>query len=99
MAVRYMEQGVKNVDQNNFVMDSGERSLQLKTAVENMFNTIKQIASNSEQHGETAKDAQSTTTSMEISSQQLLRRTTLVKNAILRLNTLVDRFEVSKRAA
>jgi len=99
MAVRYMEQGVRNVDQNNFVMDSGARSLQLKTAVENMFDTIKQIACNSEQHGATAKDAQSTTSSMEISSQQLLRRTTLVKNAILRLNTLVERFEVSKRAA
>ncbi|MCG6200106.1 methyl-accepting chemotaxis protein [Psychromonas antarctica] len=98
MAVRYMEQGVKNVDQNNFVMDSGERSLKLKTAVENMFDTMKQIASSSEQHGETAKDAQSTTTSMEVSSQQLLRRTTLVKNAVLRLNTLVERFEVSKRA-
>lgn len=99
MAVSYMEQGVRNVDQNNFVMDSGARSLQLKTAVENMFDTIKQIASNSEQHGATAKDAQTTTSSMETSSQQLLRRTTLVKNAILRLNTLVERFEVSKRAA
>ncbi|WP_028866213.1 methyl-accepting chemotaxis protein [Psychromonas aquimarina] len=99
MAVRYMEQGVKNVDQNSLVLDSGERSLKLKNAVENMFNTMNQIASNSEQHGETAKDAQSTTTSMEISSQQLLRRTTLVKNSILRLNKLVERFEVSKRAA
>ncbi len=99
MAVSYMEQGVKNVDQNSLVLDSGERSLKLKTAVENMFNTMNQIASNSEQHGETAKDAQSTTTSMEISSQQLIRRTTLVKNSILRLNKLVERFEVSKRAA
>ena len=99
MAVNYMEQGVQNVDQNTLVLDSGERSLKLKNAVENMFNTMNQIASNSEQHGETAKEAQNTTVSMEVSSQQLLRRTTLVKNAILRLNKLVERFQVSKRAA
>lgn len=99
MAVSYMEQGVKNVDQNSLVLDSGERSHKLKVAVEGMFNTMNQLASNSEQHGETAKDAQSTTASMEISSQQLIRRTTLVKNSILRLNKLVERFEVSKRAA
>jgi methyl-accepting chemotaxis protein len=99
MAVHYMEQGVENVDQNTLVLDSGERSLKLKNAVENMFNTMNQIASNSEQHGETAKEAQNTTVFMEQSSQQLLRRTTLVKNAILRLNTLVGRFDVSKRAA
>ena len=99
MAVNYMEQGVQNVDQNTLVLDSGERSLKLKNAVENMFNTMNQIASNSEQHGETAKEAQNTSISMEVSSQQLLRRTTLVKNAILRLNKLVERFQVSKRAA
>ena len=99
MAVNYMQQGVLNVDQNTLVLDSGERSLKLKNAVEDMFNTMNQIASNSVQHGETAKEAQNTTVSMEVSSQQLLRRATLVKNAILRLNTLVERFQVSKRTA
>tara|TARA_R110001583_G_scaffold69129_7_gene196229 strand:+ start:9817 stop:11931 length:2115 start_codon:yes stop_codon:yes gene_type:complete len=95
MAVSYMEQGVKNVDKDNFTLDAGERSLKLKVAVEEMFETMSQIASNSQQHQETAKDAQNTTLSMEVSSQQLLRRSTLVKNAILRLNTLIGRFQVS----
>ncbi|WP_413701194.1 methyl-accepting chemotaxis protein [Psychromonas sp. KJ10-10] len=99
MAVSYMEQGVKNVDKDSFVLDSGERSLKLKEAVENMFDTMNQIASNSQQHEETAKDAQNTTLSMEVSSQQLLRRSTLVKNAILRLNTLIGRFQVSNQTA
>ncbi|WP_354625764.1 methyl-accepting chemotaxis protein [Psychromonas sp. MME2] len=99
MAVKYMQQGVKNVDKDDFALDSGERSLQLKQAVENMFETMNQIASNSQQHGTTAKEAQNTTATMEISSQQLLRRTTLVKNAILRLNQLIGRFEVSKQGA
>lgn len=99
MAVKYMQQGVENVDHNTFVLDSGERSLKLKNAVDDMFNTINQIASNSEQHAETAKNAQTTSAYMEVSSQQLLRRSALVKNAILRLNKLVERFEVSKRRA
>lgn len=96
MAVHYMQQGVQNVDQSNLVLDSGERSLKLKGAVEEMFEVISQLSGNSQQHRSTAQDAQSTTLSMEQSSQQLLRRTTLVKNAILRLNTLVERFDVSR---
>lgn len=99
MAVKYMEQGVKNVDQNSLALDSGERSLKLKTAVEDMFQTMNEIASNSELHGQTAKEAHSTTVTMETSSQQLIQQTTLVKNAVIRLNKLVERFEVSKRAA
>lgn len=64
-----------------------------------MFNTMNQIASNSERHGVTAQQAHTTTTEMETSSQQLIHQTTLVQNAVLRLNKLVERFEVSKRAA
>jgi methyl-accepting chemotaxis protein len=97
MAVNYMEEGVKNVDQDNFTLDSGEGSVKLKASVENMFETMSHIASNSQQHGETAKEAQSSTLTMEISSQQLMRRTTLVKNAMLRLNKLIGRFQVSER--
>jgi methyl-accepting chemotaxis protein len=63
-----------------------------------MFDNISHIASSSEEHANTAKRAQTTTQSLEISSQQLARRTTLLKNAISRLNQLVDRFEVSKAA-
>ncbi|GLS91117.1 hypothetical protein GCM10007916_21860 [Psychromonas marina] len=97
MAVNYMEQGVKNVDQDNFALDSGEGSVKLKVSVENMFETMSHIASNSQQHGETAKEAQTSTLTMEVSSQQLMRRTTLVKNAMLRLNKLIGRFQVSDR--
>lgn len=96
MAVHYMQQGVQNVDQNTLILDSGERNLKLKSAVEDMFDVISQLSGNSEQHKNTAQNAQNTTIFMEQSSQQLLRRTTLVKNAVLRLNTLVDRFDVSK---
>ncbi|WP_028868339.1 methyl-accepting chemotaxis protein [Psychromonas arctica] len=99
MAVKYMQQGVTNVDQNSLALDSGERSLKLQSAVEAMFNTMNQIASNSELHGVTAQQAQTTTIEMETSSQQLIHQTTLVQNAVLRLNKLVERFEVSKRAA
>jgi len=97
MAVKYMEQGVTNVDQNNLAMDSGERNLKLKKSVEEMFFTMNQIASNSELHGKTAQEAQRTTIEMETSSQQLRHQTALVKNSITRLNQLVERFEVSKK--
>jgi methyl-accepting chemotaxis protein len=96
MAVKYMEQGVANVDNSNLTMGSGDRNIKLKTAVEDVFNTMNQIASNSELHGQTAKKAQHTTIEMETSSQQLIRQTTLMKNSITRLNKLADRFEVSK---
>ena len=96
MAVKYMQQGVNNVDKNTLVLDSGDRNVKLKIAVEDVFNTMNQIASNSESHGKTTKEAQNTTLEMEESSQQLIHQTTLVKNAILRLNKLVERFEVSK---
>ncbi|MDO6764682.1 methyl-accepting chemotaxis protein [Agarivorans sp. 1_MG-2023] len=97
-AVDYMEQGVKNVDQSSALLDSGQRSEELQHAVESMFNTINLIAGNSERHSETAEQAQVTTSSLELSSQQLTRRTTLVKNSIIRLHQLVERFEVTKAA-
>ena len=97
-AVTFMEQGVKNVEQNSIRLDDGQRSQKLQQAVDTMFNNISLIASNSEEHTNTAKRAQSTTESLEVSSQQLGRRTTLLKNAITRLNQLVERFEVSKAA-
>ncbi|UPW20370.1 methyl-accepting chemotaxis protein [Agarivorans sp. TSD2052] len=97
-AVNYMEQGVKNVDQSSALLDSGSRSAKLQQAVENMFTTINELAGNSVQHSETAQQAQQTTSSLDLSSQQLIRRTTLVKNSIIRLHQLVARFEVSKAA-
>lgn len=95
-AVSFMEQGVKNVDESSVMLDSGQRSQKLQQAVESMFDTINHIAHNSAKHGDTAKEARITTQSLEISSQQLARRTTLLKNAISRLHQQVDRFEVSK---
>lgn len=97
-AVNFMEQGVKNVEQNSLRLDDGQRSQKLQQAVDTMFDNINHIASTSEEHTNTAKRAQATTQSLEVSSQQLGRRTTLLKNAITRLNQLVDRFEVSKAA-
>ena len=97
-AVNFMEKGVKNVEQNSFRLDDGQRSEKLQQAVDTMFDNISHIASTSEEHTNTAKRAQVTTQSLEVSSQQLGRRTTLLKNAVTRLNQLVDRFEVSKAA-
>jgi methyl-accepting chemotaxis protein len=98
VAVHYMEQGVKNVDQGSALLDSGNKNEKLEQAVEDMLVTIKQLAGNSELHSHTAHKAQSTTSLLEQSSQQLTRRTTLVKNSIIRLQQLVERFEVSKAA-
>jgi methyl-accepting chemotaxis protein len=97
-AVSYMEQGVQNVDKSSIMLDSGQRSDALKAAVDGMFDTIQHIASNSERHGQTALGAKATTADLELSSAQLARRTTLVKNAITRLHQLVDRFNISKPA-
>lgn len=95
-AVSYMEQGVKNVDQQSMMLDSGQSNQQLKEAVDGMFDTIQHIANNSERHADTARAAQATTTDLELSSQQLARRTTLVKNAIARLHQMVGRFDISQ---
>ena len=97
MAVKYMEQGVENVDQNSLNMDANDKNLNLKTAVGDMFETMNQIASNSERHGDTAKAAQQTTEEMESSSQLLIHQTALMKNSIVRLNQLAERFEVTQR--
>ena len=94
-AVSYMEQGVHNVEQSSMILDSSQRSDKLQQAVDSMFQTINVIASTSERHSDTAEKAQNSMSSLELSSQQLTRRTTLVKNSIIRLHQLVDRFEVS----
>lgn len=90
-----MEQGVHNVEQSSMILDSSQRSDKLQQAVESMFQTINVIASTSERHSDTSEKAQTSMSSLELSSQQLTRRTTLVKNSIIRLHQLVDRFEVS----
>lgn len=95
-AVNFMEQGVKNVEQNTIRLDDGQRSHKLQQAVAAMFDNINHIASNSQTHTSTANRAYASTQTLEVASRQLGRRTTLLKNTIHQLNQLVERFEVSK---
>ncbi|WP_026973171.1 methyl-accepting chemotaxis protein [Aliagarivorans marinus] len=97
-AVRQMEQGVTNVDRNANLVESGAGNQQLQQAVSDMHGAIAQLAGQSEQHNSTATEAKHTTSSLEVSSGQLTRRTTLVKNAIVRLSKVVGRFEVDRVA-
>lgn len=96
-AVSFMEQGVIDVEQSNNIVNSATRSAHLQDAVEAMFATMSQLAQNSERHGNTAREAQTATESLQVSSSQLSRRTTLLQNAIGRLEQQVGRFEVSKK--
>lgn len=95
-AVNAMEEGIRNVEESTQSLDDENKNNNLHRAVNTMFNNINDIANNSEKHADTVRKAQTTTEMLELSSQQLSRRTTLMQNAVTRLNQLVDRFEVSK---
>ncbi|WP_319534416.1 methyl-accepting chemotaxis protein [uncultured Vibrio sp.] len=95
-AVSYMQEGITNVENNTQVVDESARSEQLQTSVTSLFTLIQDIARNSEEHRQTADEAQSTVTQLQEASSQLSRRTTLMQNSLQRLDQLVGRFEVSK---
>lgn len=95
-AVSSMQEGITNVENSTQVVDESSRSEQLQTSVTSLFTLIQEIARNSEEHRQTADEAQSTVTKLQEASSQLSRRTTLMQNSLLRLDQLVGRFEVSK---
>ncbi len=95
-AVRYMQEGITNVENNTQVVDDSSRSERLQTSVSGLFTLIQEIARNSEEHRQTADEAQSTVVKLQEASSQLSRRTTLMQNSLQRLDQLVSRFEVSK---
>lgn len=95
-AVSYMQEGITNVENNTQVVDESSRNEHLQTSVTSLFTLIQGIARNSEEHRQTADEAQSTVTKLQEASSQLSRRTALMQNSLSRLDQLVGRFEVSK---
>lgn len=98
-AVNYMEQGVENVSNGNFMVDSTERSEQMHAAVSDLFQTISKLDENSLENKATADKAQSSVQELQGSTKQLSRRVTLMSNALERLEQLIGRFEVSSQSA
>ena len=97
-AVRYMQEGITNVENNTQVIDDSSRSEHLQASVTGLFSLIQELARNSEEHRQTADAAQSTVVELQKASAQLARRTTLMQNSLHRLNQLVGRFEISQSA-
>ena len=98
-AVASMEQGVENVSRGNLMVDSSARSEQMRVAVAELFATMSKLDENSQENGHTADKAQRSISDLQTSTQQLARRVTLMGNALGRLEQLIGRFEVSKKAA
>jgi methyl-accepting chemotaxis protein len=98
-AVASMEQGVENVSRGNLMVDSSARSEQMQAAVAELFATMSKLDENSQENGHTADKAQRSISDLQTSTQQLARRVTLMGNALGRLEQLIGRFEVSKKAA
>lgn len=95
-AVSYMQEGITNVENSTQVVDESSRSERLQISVTGLFTLIQGIARNSEEHRQTADEAQSTVLKLQEASSQLSRRTTLMQNSLQRLDQLVGRFEVRK---
>ncbi|MGY2574614.1 methyl-accepting chemotaxis protein [Vibrio sp. C8] len=95
-AVSYMQEGITNVENSTQVVDESSRSERLQTSVTGLFTLIQGIARNSEEHRQTADEAQSTVVKLQEASSQLSRRTTLMQNSLQRLEQLVGRFDVRK---
>jgi methyl-accepting chemotaxis protein len=95
-AVQVMEQGIRNVENNAVRVSSTQRSDAMHHSVTELFDIIQGIAHNSVQHSNTVDSARQISEQLILSSQQLTRRTTLMQNALSRLDQLVGRFEVSQ---
>jgi methyl-accepting chemotaxis protein len=97
-AVGYMQQGIDNVENNSVVVDSAQRNEQMHKSVTDLFNIIQEVATNSENHSKTADYTKQHTDQLQLSSQQLSRRITLMENALSRLDQLIGQFEVKQAA-
>ncbi|WED21227.1 methyl-accepting chemotaxis protein [Vibrio sp. JC009] len=94
-AVSYMQQGIENVENNALMVTGAEGSETLHSTVNELFRIINGIAQTSIEHGKTVDQAQVSSEQLIVSSQQLTRRTTLMQNALNRLEQLVGRFEIA----
>ncbi|NLS13003.1 methyl-accepting chemotaxis protein [Vibrio sp. SM6] len=96
-AVKSMEQGVQNVSNGSLMVDSSERNQQMHDAVSELFGTISALDKNSADNRDSAAKAQTSVHQLQVSTQQLARRVTLMKNVLGRLEQLIGRFEVSRK--
>ncbi|PJC85933.1 methyl-accepting chemotaxis protein [Vibrio sp. HA2012] len=97
-AVGYMQQGIDNVENNSVVVDSAQRNEQMHQSVTELFKIIQEAAANSEEHSKTADHTRQHTEQLQMSSQQLSRRITLMENALSRLDQLIGQFDVKQNA-
>ncbi|MBF9002767.1 methyl-accepting chemotaxis protein [Vibrio nitrifigilis] len=95
-AVEAMHQGITNVETNTTVIDENKQGDALQQSVSGLFGLIQEIARNTEEHRQTADEAQHTVLQLQEASLQLSRRTTLMHNALARLDQLTGRFDISK---
>lgn len=95
-AVSFMQQGIDNVETNAIMVNGTDGNEALHHRVTELFRIINGIAENSVQHSKTVDQAQVTSEQLIISSQQLARRTTLMQNALKRLDQLTGRFEIAR---
>ncbi|WP_413113560.1 methyl-accepting chemotaxis protein [Thaumasiovibrio sp. DFM-14] len=93
-AVKSMEIGVKNVDDNITIVDSSARSESLHNSINNLLLTIDTIATSSHQNQHAANEAQQSSDQLKLAAKQLSTRTNMMQNAITRLNQLTGRFEI-----
>ncbi|CAH0525851.1 methyl-accepting chemotaxis protein [Vibrio hippocampi] len=93
-AVNTMQEGIANVENNTHVIDSQHKNDRLQGSVNLLFEAITDLAQMSKSNSVTAEQAAGSTQTLQFQSKQLARRTSLMQNAITRLDQLVGRFEV-----
>lgn len=93
-AVQLMEEGVENVERNTTLVDNTNNNQKLQASVGQLFDAIQDLSEMSSANKATADNAAGSTMRLQQESQQLARRTTLMKHSLSRLDQLVGRFEV-----
>ncbi|MDF2153389.1 methyl-accepting chemotaxis protein [Vibrio sp. CAU 1672] len=93
-AVQLMEEGVENVEKNTTLVDNTNHNQKLQVSVGQLFDAIRELADMSSANKLTADKAAGSTMTLQRESQQLARRTNLMKHSLSRLDQLVGRFEV-----
>jgi methyl-accepting chemotaxis protein len=95
-AVRFMEKGVEDVDQNlRMTQDASADNARLHDLVEQMFDIIKHIDENSQRNGETAQGVSQISTEMRASIRALQTSSDQTRITADKLQQLVGSFEVS----
>ncbi|GAA4899320.1 methyl-accepting chemotaxis protein [Ferrimonas pelagia] len=91
-AVVSMERGVQAVDQGSGSGEEEDRNRRLSQTADTLFSAMALLAQSSQVHAATAQQAKESSEGLAQGAAQLSRRTSIVRNAIQRLETQVDRF-------